>query len=994
MAHGVALLVEQVGLLEQGGSSAGVGDQLDQFPRMHERVLRGFTVAAEQLPLGLAERRAGIPMRSFVDKRISLVVREGCGVHVHGPHEVRPDFTLRQEPRGLALSMAAKHGHRLGVIPDGKLCRDPHPHLPIERLAEVAAIASEGLVGGARHDSRRGLHPLPRGYRRQPVGKHAPPPLQPRIGLQRLAVPVDKATAAESHADLRRLREGLLHPAIEPWLHPVILVQQVHEMAAGEFDAAIPVAADAESPHVGVDFNPARPIHRRHQLPHVGSLRAVIDDGDLHGFMCGRLFEHRVQRHSQLFARLKGRQHDGKSRTTAACVCSDLRNRLMQRKHGSLPPAAVLVGPNSRSFRIVGGEQYPLSRRPPTWYFPRHRRLGTRPQCGSRWSGMKIGSRIGDLLMAVPGLGTPVRVLRSVLTRNRRGYSAWVRRTDTPTRADLRQCRAKIATFSRQPTISIVMPVSDPTPAILDAAIRSVRDQVYPRWELCIAVATTAAPGSAAGIRRHAAADRRITARFHDRCGTISAASNTALEMASGDYVALFDPDGLLPPLALYWVVESINRHPDARILYSDEDKVDGHGRRFDPCFKGDFNHVLLLARNMIGHLGVYRRDLVVSLGGFREGFEGAQDHDLALRCVAAVSREEIVHVPRILYHRRAVAGSTALATTETPAATAAAQRAVAEHLRGFDSGATVEPAPESPIHLRIRHSIPSPAPLTSIVICTRDHEPLLRRAIDSIIGKTTYPHYEFVVLDNGSRDAATRAYLASISRRPGITVIRDESPFNYSRLNNTAIGHARGQVLCLLNDDIEVLSPGWLEEMVSFAVRPDVGAVGARLWYPDGTLQHGGVIVGLGGVAGHAHLGLAKGEHGSFCRAVLQQELSAVTGACLVVRRDVFEEVGGLDEQIAVAFNDVDLCLRIRAAGYRNIWTPFAELIHHESASRGQDNSPEKHARLQREIRFMKDRWGATLETDPYFNPNLSMHAGDYALPPRKRSMTRRRTA
>jgi len=621
---------------------------------------------------------------------------------------------------------------------------------------------------------------------------------------------------------------------------------------------------------------------------------------------------------------------------------------------------------------------------------------------------MKIGSRLGDILMAVPALETPVSALRVVLRQSpllksiRRApgprpspaYSSWVRANDTPSKADIRRCLQQSAAFPRRPTLSVLMPVFDPEPAILDKAITSVRDQAYPLWELCIADDASTNPAVAAVIRRHAAADPRIKVRFRGHRGNISAASNTALEMATGDFVALLDHDDLLPPLALYWVAESINRHPDARLFYSDEDKIDGRGRRFDPHFKSDFNHVLLLAQNMISHLGVYRRDLVVSLGGFRIGFEGAQDHDLALRCVAAVSRDQIVHIPRILYHWRAIAGSTAVSSDEKPVAVTAARLAVTEHVRRFDSDATVEPAPESSIHFRIRHSLPSPAPLVSIVICTRDHEWLLRTAIESIREKTTYPHYEIVVLDNGSREAAALEYLASLAGRPGITVIRDDSPFNYSRLNNIAVRHSRGQVLCLLNDDIEVLAPGWLEEMVSFAVQPDVGGVGARLWYPDGRLQHGGVIIGAGGVAGHAHPRLAKGERGYFSRAVLQQELSAVTGACLAVRREVFDEVGGLDEQIAVAFNDVDLCLRIRAAGYRIIWTPFAELIHHESASRGYEDNPEKLARFQREIRFMQERWGATLTTDPYYNPNLSMQSGDYSLAPPRHSKSLLRAA
>ncbi|NBT13101.1 MAG: glycosyltransferase family 2 protein [Planctomycetia bacterium] len=612
---------------------------------------------------------------------------------------------------------------------------------------------------------------------------------------------------------------------------------------------------------------------------------------------------------------------------------------------------------------------------------------------------MKIGRQIGELVQSTPGMRWLVGTLRATLRERRAvrrvadgSYADWVRRHDTPPAAAIRRHRAESAAFPRQPTISVIMPVFNPRPSILDAAIRSVRQQSYPHWELCIADDASTDPGVRDTLARHVAADQRIKLHLRDACGNISAASNTALGLATGDYVALFDHDDLLPPLALHWVVDAINRHPEARLLFSDEDKVDGRGRRFDPHFKSDFNHLLLLAQNMVSHLGVYRRDLVTTLGGFREGFEGAQDHDLALRCVAALSREEIVHIPRILYHWRAIRGSTALVPESKPATVDAARRAVAEHLRSIDAGATVEPAPESPTHLRVRFSLPAPAPLVSIVICTRDHEQLLRTAVGSIRSRTDYPRYEIVVLDNGSRDAGTLAYLDSLRGQPGITVLRDDSPFNYSRLNNTAVRQSLGEVVCLLNDDIEVLSPGWLRELVSLAIRPETGAVGARLWYPDGTLQHGGVIIGIGGVAGHAHPRIERGQPGYFSRAVLQQELSAVTGACLAVRRAVYDEVGGLDEQIAVAFNDVDLCLRIRAAGYRNAWTPFAELIHHESASRGYEDTPEKLARFQREVRFMQDRWGAVLDGDPCYNPNLSMRAGDFTLvAPRERSALRR---
>lgn len=601
---------------------------------------------------------------------------------------------------------------------------------------------------------------------------------------------------------------------------------------------------------------------------------------------------------------------------------------------------------------------------------------------------MRFGTFIGDTASAIPVLGTHVRRLRTLLRRQpvRHGvshaeYSTWVRSFDTPSRRDLERLRSQASSFRLQPSVSVLLPVLNPDPGTLDATIRSVRAQSYARWQLCIVIDPSSRPAIHHLLQRHSRADPRITLTVRGASGSRSVASNAALTLATGAYVALLDAGDLLPPHALHWVTEAINRHPDAKVLYSDEDKVDARGRRFDPYFKCDFNHVLLMAQDMVSRLGVYERSLIGDVGALREALEGAQDHDLALRCAAALSREEIVHVPRILYHRRATGGSTARDPDTGSARARAALQSVTEHVHRLDSGATVEPAPESPMHMRIRHSLPPQAPRVSIVICTRDNRALLQAAIQSLVDRTTYPHYEILVLDNGSRDEATLRYLSVLSRQPRVAVIRDDSPFNYSRLNNKAAMRTSGDVLCLLNDDVEVLTPEWLEEMVSFAVQAKVGAVGARLWYPDGTLQHGGVIVGSGGVAGHAHLRLPRGDTGYFSRAVLQQEVSAVTGACLVVRRSVFDEVGGLDERIAVAFNDVDLCLRIRAAGYRNIWTPFAELVHHESASRGREETPEQVSRFQQEVQFMKERWGAALDSDPCYNPNLSMTSGNFQL-------------
>jgi GT2 family glycosyltransferase len=369
---------------------------------------------------------------------------------------------------------------------------------------------------------------------------------------------------------------------------------------------------------------------------------------------------------------------------------------------------------------------------------------------------------------------------------------------------------------------------------------------------------------------------------------------------------------------------------------------------------------------------------LICSLGGFRAGFDGSQDYDLALRVVAAIPRKQIVHIPRVLYHWRINPQS--VSNSSAAMCHVAARRAVADHLETAGGG-VVEAAPGHSMFNRVKFPLPATLPLVSIIICTRDQLSLLSVAVESIRNRSTYPNYEIVIIDNGSRDKSTLLYLDSLALQNGIRVIRDDSPFNYSRLNNFGAAQSQGELVCLLNNDIEVITYDWLQELLSFAIRPDVGAVGARLWYPDGTLQHGGVVIGFGGIAAHAHHRLPRGHYGYHGRAVLHQELSAVTGACLMVRRKLFDEVGGLDEQLAVAFNDVDFCLRLKAAGYRNIWTPFAELIHYESASRGYEDSPEKIARAQMEKRFMYARWGKSIEQDPFYNPNLSATAADYSI-------------
>ncbi|MDD2759952.1 MAG: glycosyltransferase [Methylomonas sp.] len=581
--------------------------------------------------------------------------------------------------------------------------------------------------------------------------------------------------------------------------------------------------------------------------------------------------------------------------------------------------------------------------------------------------------------------GSIIEPNRNLPDLDGKDYAEWIRRYDTLNDKDRAKIKTNIAQFDITPVISVLMPVYNPPIPVLDAALLSVRGQLYPNWELCIADDASTDPAVRETLERHCREDRRIKVVYRESNGHISRASNSALELAQGEFVALFDHDDLLPEHALYWVADAINRHPDAALIFSDEDKIDESNRRYDPYFKSELNYELLLAQNMVSHLGVYRTNVIRELNGFRVGFEGGQDYDLALRVIEQLKPEQIVHIPRILYHWRAIAGSTALGADEKDYAFDAGRKSVADHLQRLGIAAEVMPAPEIPIFNRVRFSCPSPRPLVSIIIPTRDRADLLGMCLDSLIQRTTYPNYEVIILDNGSVEDETQRLFERLPKNR-FKILRDDSAFNYSCLNNKGAQLARGEFLCLMNNDIEILTPDWLEEMVSFAARPGIGCVGARLWYPDDSLQHGGIILGVGGVANHAHYRTERGNSGYFGRASLHQSFSAVTGACLLVKHAIFDALGGLDEQLAVAFNDVDFCLRVVDAGYRNIWTPYAEMKHHESASRGIEDTPEKQARFVNEVTYIQARWKERLLADPAYSPNLTLEREDfsYAWPPR----------
>jgi glycosyltransferase involved in cell wall biosynthesis len=527
------------------------------------------------------------------------------------------------------------------------------------------------------------------------------------------------------------------------------------------------------------------------------------------------------------------------------------------------------------------------------------------------------------------------------------------------------------------------MPVYNSSTVWLSRAVASVRSQTYGNWELCIADDASCDATTRELIRQLASEEKRINFVFREKNGHISAASNTALDIASGGWILLLDHDDELAPEALYLLSEAIKRNPDCQLVYSDEDKIDDFGDRSAPYFKSDWNPELFYSHNMFSHLGAYRAELVRRVGGFRMGYEGSQDYDLALRCIERIKPSQIHHIPHVLYHWRIHADSTAHSSNAKPYAIVAGERALNDHFARLGIQAKAESVGYG---YRVRYALPAQLPLVSLVIPTRNGGKLLRQCVDSMLAKTTYSAYEIIIVDNGSDERATLRYLESLSADQRIRVLRDPQPFNYSALNNAAVKLARGDVIGLVNDDVEVINPDWLSEMVSHALRPEVGAVGARLWYSDDTLQHAGVVLGIHGIAGHVHRYLPKGNVGYCGRAALIQAFSAVTGACLVVRKAVYDEVGGLDEALAVACNDVDFCLRVREAGYRNIWTPYAELYHHESASRGFDDTPEKQARSAKEVAFMRERWGDALLNDPYYSPNLTLDFEDFSLawPPR----------
>ncbi len=573
----------------------------------------------------------------------------------------------------------------------------------------------------------------------------------------------------------------------------------------------------------------------------------------------------------------------------------------------------------------------------------------------------------------------------NIQTETSETYAQWVERFDTIDDVDRLCMHEEVGSWKSKPLLSIIMPVYNPPIDMLREAIESIKHQIYSNWELCIADDASTDHRVRLFLEHSAKSDHRIKVTYREENGHISKATNSAFDISMGEFIVLMDNDDVLSEHALFWVVKTINKYPDAAIIYSDEDKIDELGVRSAPYFKTDWNPYLFRSHNMISHLGVYRKELVEKVGKFRVGMEGSQDYDLALRCTEQVNATQIIHIPHVLYHWRMHAGSTAMSSDEKPYAQTAGQRALDEHLQRSGIAGHAELLDFG--MYRVHYDLPIIKPLVSLIIPTRNAYALVKQCIESIHHKTQYQNYEIILIDNGSDDPESLLYFEMLAGLAGVSVICDDREFNYSALNNNAVKYAKGEIIGLINNDIEVISPEWLDEMVSLALQPNAGAIGARLWYPDNRLQHGGVIMGPLTLAGHAHKMLPKGHHGYFGRASLIQGMSAVTAACLIVKKSIFEEVGGLNEtDLKIAFNDVDLCLKIMEAGYQNIWTPNADLYHHESATRGYEDTPEKIKRFNSEVGYMQKKWRNVIKNDPFYNPNLTFSAEDFSVgfPPR----------
>jgi O-antigen biosynthesis protein len=605
--------------------------------------------------------------------------------------------------------------------------------------------------------------------------------------------------------------------------------------------------------------------------------------------------------------------------------------------------------------------------------------------------------RTAAALEKLPGGARLLRTIQETQRPSVAPYAEWIARYDTISESDRRAIARHIDRFPNRPTFSVMMPIFADNPGLVGAGIESVQRQLYPAAELCIALGPDATQSQAVRtlVAEAVAADPRIRIADAAADAREAATANAAIALASGDFAVFFDPRHLLSERALYELAAEINAHPDADILFSDEDSIDEAGQRHHPIMKTGWNPEMMLSHDMVGNLTAVRRRLLASTGGFRAGFGGSQNYDLVLRASEATTAARIRHIPLVLHHSRR--GNDARGA-DSPDQASSQRRLVREHLeRTGQAGATVAPLPEAPGWLEVRRKVPTPPPLVSVIIPTRDRADLLEKCLDGLLVATDYPAIEVIVADNDSCEPETLRLLDRLAAEPRVRILPCPGPFNYAAINNKAIAESRGEIILLLNNDILIRHADWLTHMVAQAVRPEVGAVGARLLYENGTIQHAGVILGVGAiepVAGHVYKCSAANAPGHLNHLRIARNMSAVTAACLAMRRKVFDEVGGFDEQhLPVAFNDVDLCLKVGQRGYQIICTPQAELTHLESISRGSDLRREAVERFKRDIAHMKRTWGRQIDNDPHYGPNFHKVAVDYSLafpPSRKKTWLR----
>ena len=575
----------------------------------------------------------------------------------------------------------------------------------------------------------------------------------------------------------------------------------------------------------------------------------------------------------------------------------------------------------------------------------------------------------GGRILANEGLGSFCYKLNRYMNKQiceQTDFELWIEKNE-PNIYELRRMEKEAKAFAIRPKISIITPVWNTDEKWLNAAIDSIRNQIYDNWELCITDGGSTKPHIKKIIKKYSLKDKRIKVKFLDENKGISGNSNEALRLATGEFVGFLDHDDELSPFALYEVVRSLNLDPEIDFIYSDEDKLDEAGKRCDAFFKPDWSPDLFLSVMYTCHLGIYRKEIVDLIGGFRNGVDGSQDYDFVLRFTEHTNPKRIAHISKILYHWRKIPGSIASdPTAKNLINIQSAKKALHDTLVRREIEGDVFDGKWISSY-RIKRKIIG-NPRVSIIIPTRDRVDLLKSCIDSIVSKTTYSNYELIVVDNNSIEHETIDYFSTLDN----LVVSYPEKFNFSKIINFGVKYAKGDFLLILNNDVQVINPDWIESMLEHAQRSDVGAVGCKLIYPGNTIQHAGVILGLSPdprnkVAGHVFIQQPNDSSGYFGLANVIRDLSAVTAAAMMIRKDVFEEIGGFDENLAVSYNDVDLCLKIRKKGYLIVYTPYAELYHHESISRG-DNLDEN------EVRYMLEKWGNALKNDPYYNRNLSL--------------------